>query len=131
MVEMEEISVTSSSPRVVVGEGMVHDTSEIYVPENVDVTCCLEESTKLCYVMYGLCKAGMGLCEVASLILTGVSVTEIKQNPGAAWRLGVASAVTNGVSLALTYGAFKMNDKIRKLDRAVARSRACHTETEA
>jgi hypothetical protein len=68
--------------------------------------------------------AKMGLCEISSLILTGISVTEIKNNPSAAWGLGIASAVSNGASLALTYAAFKIEDKIRKPDRAARRRRA-------
>jgi hypothetical protein len=105
--------------------------SEIYVPENVDVSCCLEESTKFCYVMNILCKTGMSLCEIATLGLTAFSVTEIKSNPDAAWALGIASAVTNGAALALTYATFKMENKIRKLDRAVAKAHHHRTESEA
>jgi hypothetical protein len=104
--------------------------SEIYVPENVDVTCCLEESTKFCYVMNILCKTGMSLCEIATLVLTAFSVTEIKDNPDMAWGLGIASAIANGASLALTYATFKMGNKIRKLDRAVAKARSRRAETE-
>jgi hypothetical protein len=83
----------------VTGGAMTREGSEIFVPENVDITCCLEGSTKLCYVMHVLCKGGMGACEIASLVLSGISVTEIKDNPGAAWGLGVASAVASGASL--------------------------------
>jgi hypothetical protein len=126
---MEEVTEHVSGAATAVST-IARDNSELYVPENVDVTCCLEESTKLCYVMHGLCKVGMGVCEIASLILSGISVTEIKDNPGAAWGLGVASAVANGASLGLTYGAFKMEDKIRKLDRAVAKARGRRPQTE-
>jgi hypothetical protein len=74
---------TEALPAVIgaaAGSAMTREGSEIFVPENVDITCCLEESTKLCYVMHVLCKAGMGVCEIALLVLSGISVTEIKDN---------------------------------------------------
>jgi hypothetical protein len=109
---------------------ITRDVSDMYVPENIDVTCCLEESAKICYVTYGICKVGMGLCEVASLILGGVSITEIKDSPGVAWGVGLASTIANGASIALTYTLFKMENKIRKLDRAVGKARKHTLESE-
>jgi hypothetical protein len=109
---------------------IIRDASDLYVPENVNMICCLEKSTKCCYAMNLLCKAGMGLCEISALVLTGISVTEIKRSPHVAWVLGVASAASSGISLALTYGAFKTENKMRKLDKAVAKARRRRAETE-
>jgi hypothetical protein len=101
-------------------EAMSRDGSEIYVPENVDLTCCLEESAKFCYIGNMICRVGMGISEIASIILSGISVTEIKDNPKLAWGLGLASTISSGASFGLTYASFYMENKAKKYDRAVA-----------
>jgi hypothetical protein len=123
-----DISVTMSS--VVAAAAVPRDSSKLYVPENVDVTCCLEESTKLCYVLHGLCKFGIGVCELTSLICGGIGITEIKDRPGVAWGLGLASTISEGATLGLTYALFQMDKKMRKLDRAVGEARRRRMMTE-
>jgi hypothetical protein len=101
------------------GRAAVDAISDLYIPQNIDVTCCLENSAKCCYAVYGLCKIGIGICEIASLICGGICVTEIKEYPQLAWGLGLGSVVSNGATLGLTYALFRMENKIRKLDQAV------------
>jgi hypothetical protein len=131
---MDEISEQASDVSTTRGATIatvVRDDSELYIPENVDVTCCLEESTRLCYVLHGLCKVGIGICELTSLICGGVGITEIKDRPGVAWGLGLASTISEGATLGLTYALFQMDKKMRKLDRAVGEARRRRTMTEA
>jgi hypothetical protein len=127
---MEEVAERSADVSAARVGTIARDGSELYVPENVDVTCCLEESTKLCYVMHGLCKLGIGLCEMTSLICGGVGITEIKERPGVAWGLGLASTIADGAAIELTYALFQMDTKIRKLDRAVGEARRHRMQTE-
>jgi hypothetical protein len=62
---------------------------ELYVPENIDVIGCLNSGGKCCYVIHGLCKFGVGACEVASLTLSGLCAAELRDNPGVAMALAI------------------------------------------
>jgi hypothetical protein len=99
------------------------ESAEVFVPQNIDVTCCLESSGRCCYVMYSLCKFGVGVCEFAALVCEGFSVMEINDNPVIARNTGIAAVVTGSVGLALTYALVKLNKKIRNLDNALGEAR--------
>jgi hypothetical protein len=119
MTEVGESSITANL------EAVGHSGSQdVYVPQNIDVTCCLAGSAKLCYMAHGLCKFGVGLCEVASLVCSGVSVLKMNEYPEISWGLSLASVITNVATLGLTYSLFKTESKVRKLDQALGEARA-------
>jgi hypothetical protein len=109
----------------------VQSSAELYVPENIDVTCCLESSGKCCYVTHAACQFGVGVCELASLICAGLCAVELKEYPNLAWGLALASAMTNLVSMGLTYALVKTGSKIRKLDRAIGEAKSRRAGSEA
>jgi hypothetical protein len=102
----------------VTGEKSAGSSSDIFVPRNIDVTCCLESGGKCCYALHALCKFGVGLCEIVSLVCSGLSIMEIKKCSNTAQGLIIGSAVSSAAGLGLTYALFKTGNKMRKLDKA-------------
>jgi hypothetical protein len=125
---IDNIPVTIPSVEGVASPDKGSKSSEIYVPENIDVTCCLESGGKLCYVMYSLCKFGVGACELASSICGGFCVIELKETPSLAWGLGLAGVITNIAGMGLTYALFNITSKVRKLDKAIGQARTHQNE---
>jgi hypothetical protein len=122
--ELREVSEGERRSSLAIGQPRVESESEDALAlRNIDVTCCLESSGKCCYAMQAVCRGGVGLCEVASLVLGGLCVTETKQNPDLAWGLALGGVISNAMGLGLTYALFKVQNKVRKLDKALGKAR--------
>jgi hypothetical protein len=95
-----------------------------YVPQHIDVTGCLQNEARCCFVTARILKAAVVIADACAVGITTGAVTQINGNPGLATGLGICGAVSSGLSIVASLFLMKINSKLINIDKILAERKA-------
>jgi hypothetical protein len=127
MNEISEQQSTASNIRFV-ETNAIDEISSAYAPQNIEIIDCLETEAKCCFVTSHILKTLAVIADVLSVGIMTTAATQISGNPQLASSLTIGGAISSGCSAAINLFLFKINSKLRKLDRKIGEQKAIRGE---